>query len=64
MLNKNEIFNLGNNQPVTLESFINAIEASTGKKAIKEFEPMQPGDVESTAADISKLTDILTTDEW
>ena len=39
------IFNLGNNQPVTLENFINAIEASVGKKAIKEYLPMQPGDV-------------------
>ncbi len=48
------IFNLGNNQPVTLENFINAIEASVGKKAIKEYLPMQPGDVKKTFANIDK----------
>ncbi len=48
------IFNLGNNQPVALENFINAIEMSTGKKAIKEYLPMQPGDVKKTFANIDK----------
>ncbi len=53
------IFNLGNNQPVTLENFINAIEASTGKKAIKEYLPMQPGDVKKTFANIDKAGESL-----
>ena len=53
------IFNLGNNQPVTLENFINAIEASTGKKAIKEYLPMQPGDVKKTFANIDKAVESL-----
>ena len=53
------IFNLGNNQPITLESFINAIEASTGKKAIKEYLPIQPGDVQKTFANIDKAGESL-----
>ena len=53
------IFNLGNNQPVTLENFINAIEVSTGKKAIKEYLPMQPGDVKKTFANIDKAGESL-----
>jgi len=53
------IFNLGNNQPVTLENFINAIEMSTGKKAIKEYLPMQPGDVKKTFANIDKAGEYL-----
>ena len=53
------IFNLGNNQPVTLENFINAIEVSTGKKAIKEYLPMQPGDVQKTFANIDKAGECL-----
>tara|TARA_A100001015_G_scaffold315788_1_gene428448 strand:- start:1259 stop:2260 length:1002 start_codon:yes stop_codon:yes gene_type:complete len=53
------IFNLGNNQPVTLENFINAIEMSTGKKAIKEYLPMQPGDVKKTFANIDKAVEFL-----
>ena len=35
--------------------FIEAIEKKLGKKAVKEFLPMQPGDVRSTWADISNL---------
>ena len=49
------IFNLGNSQPTKLLEFIETLEDSLGVKAKKEFMPMQPGDVEETAADISKL---------
>ena len=49
------VFNIGNNQPVQLMDFIEAIEASVGKPAIKQFEPMQPGDVPATFADVSEL---------
>lgn len=54
-----EIINLGNNQPVELEEMIGVIENELGKKAIKNYLPMQPGDVISTFADISKAKNIL-----
>jgi len=47
-----EIFNLGNNNPVDLEYFIQCIENSLGKKAVKNYLPMQPGDVPASFADI------------
>lgn len=49
------IYNIGNNQPVALMEFIEAIEESLGVKAIKEMLPMQAGDVEVTYADVSGL---------
>lgn len=50
------IYNLGNNQPVTLDRFIRAIEAATGKKARRRLRPHQPGDVVATWADIESST--------
>ncbi|WP_019674725.1 NAD-dependent epimerase [Arsukibacterium perlucidum] len=50
-----KIFNIGNNQPVKLMTFIEAIEKATGKTAIKEYYPMQDGDVPATYADIDDL---------
>lgn len=47
--------NIGNGSPESLEDFIKAIEISLGKKAEKEYLPMQPGDVPRTWADISEL---------
>ena len=52
------IFNIGNNQPTELEYFISTIEKTLGKKAIKNYLKMQPGDVSETAADIDKLNKI------
>jgi UDP-glucuronate 4-epimerase len=49
------IFNIGNNQPVELLRFIEVLEEKLGKTAIKNFLSLQPGDVESTFADISDL---------
>lgn len=49
------IYNIGNNQPITLERFIKAIEAATGKLANRNNLPMQPGDVPVTYADVSDL---------
>jgi len=49
------VFNIGNNSPVKLMDFVEAIENAVGKKAIKNFMPMQPGDVPSTCADVSEL---------
>ncbi len=50
-----KIYNIGNNSPVKLMDFIEAIEDATGKKAIKEFLPLQAGDVPTTYADSSDL---------
>ncbi len=47
-----KIYNIGNNQPVELGYFIKVLEDCIGEKAIKEFLPMQPGDVPITYADI------------
>ena len=51
------IFNLGNSNPVNLGDFIKIIEKELGMKAIKIYKELQPGDVLSTAADITKLRD-------
>lgn len=50
-----QIFNIGNSQPVKLLDFIETLEKAIGKKANLEMLPMQPGDVEVTYADTSKL---------
>ena len=49
-----DIYNLGNNKPITLNRFVRAIENVVGKKAIIKKVPMQPGDVKVTFADIEK----------
>ncbi len=50
-----KLYNIGNNQPVKLMTFINAIEDAVGKKAVKEYLPLQPGDVPATYADVNDL---------
>ena len=52
-----KVYNLGNNEPVTLDRFINAIEIASGHKAKKNLLPMQPGDVPITFADIDDLAE-------
>ena len=47
------IYNLGNHRAETLRDFIAAIERATNRKAILTEEPMQPGDVRATLADIT-----------
>ena len=49
------IYNIGNNQSVELDYFIELIEKGLGKKAKKNLLPMQPGDVEETCADVDAL---------
>ena len=49
------LFNIGNNNPVELLSFIEAIEKKLGKKAEKNLLPIQVGDVPETFADVSNL---------
>ncbi len=50
-----KIYNIGNNKPVELLFFIEVIEQAMGKKAQKNFLPMQPGDVPRTYADVDEL---------
>ncbi|MCS5708734.1 NAD-dependent epimerase [Candidatus Berkiella cookevillensis] len=49
------VYNIGNNQPVPLMAFIEAIEEACGKKAKLAFLPMQQGDVPATHADVTPL---------
>ena len=49
------VYNIGNNQPVELEEFIRCIENALDKKAVKNYLPMQDGDVVRTYADVSVL---------
>ena len=49
------IYNIGNHQPVKLMDFIETLERCLGKEAVKEYYPMQPGDVYQTYADVSEL---------
>ena len=51
-----KIYNIGNNQPVELNAFIETIEDVLGVKATKQYLDMQPGDVPATYADVADLT--------
>jgi UDP-glucuronate 4-epimerase len=50
-----KIYNIGNNRPVELTYFISVIEKKLGIEAIKEYLPLQPGDVPETYADVDDL---------
>ena len=50
---KSNIYNLGNNRSESLMDFICELEKQLGRKANIDFQPMQPGDVKETIADIS-----------
>lgn len=50
------LYNIGNHRPVPLLDFIAVLEQALGRTAVKEFLPMQPGDVPATYADIADLT--------
>ncbi len=49
------LYNIGHNQPEHLGRFIDVLETLIGRQAIRQLEPMQPGDVVRTYADISAL---------
>lgn len=49
------IYNIGNSNPVQLNTYIEALEKAIGKKAIRNNMDMQPGDVPATHADTSAL---------
>lgn len=50
-----KIYNIGNNEPIQLMEFIDTLEIAIGKDSVKNFMPMQDGDVVSTYADVSDL---------
>jgi UDP-glucuronate 4-epimerase len=54
-----EVFNLGNSHPIKLSELVDLLEAATGRKAIRQRQPLQPGDVPLTWADISKAARML-----
>lgn len=54
-----EVFNLGESETTELKTLIELIETSLGKKAVIDRQPMQPGDVPITFADISKAKRLL-----
>lgn len=49
------VYNIGNNAPVQLMDFVEAIEEALGKEAEKELLPMQPGDIRASYADVEAL---------
>jgi UDP-glucuronate 4-epimerase len=59
MPEKANVFNLGNHQTEGLEDMITYLEVALGKNAIKDYQPIQPGDVEETYADIAKAQKYL-----
>lgn len=52
------VHNIGNNEPVPLREYVAIFERVIGKSAILDYLPKQPGDVESTFADISSLQEM------
>ena len=54
-----EIFNLGESQTIELKELIEILEENLGRKAVIDCQPMQPGDVPITFADISKAKKLL-----
>ncbi|VXD14022.1 NAD-dependent epimerase [Planktothrix paucivesiculata] len=50
-----KVYNIGNNQPIELLHLIEVLETTLGKTAIKNFMPIQPGDVPRTYADVDAL---------
>ena len=54
-----KVYNIGNNNPVSLDRFIIAIEKAAGRESKKNLLPMQPGDVPITFADIDELTESI-----
>ncbi len=50
-----KLYNIGNNKPEKLMDYIGTLEKCLGKKAVKEYLPMQPGDVYQTYADVTDL---------
>ena len=54
-----QLFNIGNNSPVALMDYVRATEKALGKKGKIVFKPMQPGDVQSTYANVKSLFEYI-----
>ena len=54
-----KVYNIVNNHPVELIHFIEVIEEKIGKKAVKNFMPIQDGDVPETFADVDALMEAV-----
>lgn len=54
-----EIYNLGESKPITVNDLVTEIEKALGRQAVKEYLPVQPGDVARTYADITKAASEL-----
>lgn len=54
----NRILNIGGGRPEGLMAMISTLEAALGREARKVFRPMQPGDVTTTCADVSRLVEV------
>jgi UDP-glucuronate 4-epimerase len=52
------VFNIGNNHPVELMTYIETLEQALGKVAQKNYLPLQDGDVQATSADVSELAEV------
>ena len=62
--NSHRIFNLGNENSINLLNFIKLLEDELGKKALKQYEDMQPGDVQHTSSDSSSLNEWIGTTKY
>ena len=49
------VYNIGNHEAVTLETFVATLEQALGRRAVREYAPMQPGDVPATFAAIDRI---------
>ena len=49
------LYNIGNHRAERLDRLISVIETACGKRAVRDYQPMQPGDVPATFADISAI---------
>ena len=52
-----QVLNIGNHGPAGLLEYLDALESALGRKAQRNYLPMQPGDVQATFADVSLLTE-------
>ncbi|MFZ2994711.1 NAD-dependent epimerase/dehydratase family protein [Sphingobium sp.] len=50
------VYNIGNHRSEELDTLISTIEEACGRKAVRDYQPMQPGDVPATYADISAIS--------
>ncbi|TFG50284.1 MAG: SDR family NAD(P)-dependent oxidoreductase [Candidatus Brocadiia bacterium] len=53
------IYNLGESRPISVNDLIGKLEKALGKKAVKQYLPTQPGDVERTFADVTRAVNEL-----